>query len=593
MRAVSLLAVLLLAHVLILIGHTVPVSPWTPLVLFWQDVLLVVVFAGLDLVIKRAWFGWTLYTLIVLYVALNVPLTRILSTPLTWTMARAARGPLAGSIWYYVSWQNCLWMAGVLASALAWPVWCLARPGRHPSQPEIGWGDLPLGWRLAVLISSVAVIAFGLYGTRRVETVGLHRNPVITLVTSAFPHVAARSAQQAWRASPLEGPKLAEDLTRWRAACSGRNVILILLESTGAGYLHLYGAGEDPTPNLTGLGPESILFENAYSVYPESIKGLFSVLCSQYPSFDSKPNDYARWRVPSLAQVLATHGYRTALFHSGRFMYLGMESIVRNRGYSRLEDAGDIGGEDESSFGVGEPAAIKRILQWVDAQPAGARFFITYLPVAGHHPYESPEGGPFSDADDLGHYRNALHYGDAALGGLIRGLRRRKLLENTLLVFCGDHGEAFGQHPGNFGHTLFIYEENVHVPLLLVAPGLFRPPVRVKRAASLIDITPTILDLLGINEPHPYQGRSLLTGQEQMALFYTDYSLGLMGLRDGRWKFIHELDSGLCQLFDLSADPAERTNLSARFPVRTAAYRQLLRGWSAAQKQRFNTATAK
>ena len=165
-------------------------------------------------------------------------------------------------------------------------------------------------------------------------------------------------------------------------------------------------------------------------------------------------------------------------------------------------------------------------------------------------------------------YRNALHYADESLGELIDGLRSRRLYERTLFVITGDHGEAFGQHDGNFGHTLFLYEENVRVPYLIVAPGLTRAPERVRRVASLIDVAPTILDLLGISRPHEYQGRSLLEDRSQMALFATDYSLGFLGLRDGRWKMIHELESGQSRLFDLSADPDERQNLADLYPER-------------------------
>jgi arylsulfatase A-like enzyme len=272
-------------------------------------------------------------------------------------------------------------------------------------------------------------------------------------------------------------------------------------------------------------------------------------------------------------------------------MYLGMDSIVGHRGFQVLEDAGDIGGNRHSSFGVDEPAAVDRILRWIDSGSAKEKFFVTYLPIAGHHPYESPEMGPFKGADELGRYRNALHYGDAALGQLVNGLRQRQLLEKTLLVFAGDHAEAFGQHEGNYGHTLFVYEENVRVPLFLVAEGVFEKQLRVKRVASLIDAAPTILDLLGIQPPHPYQGHSLLAADEHMALFFADYSTGLLGLRDGPWKFIYELDCGRSNLFDLSADPAERTDLSSSFPVQTAAYRELLQGWSAAQKSRIVSAT--
>ena len=158
-------------------------------------------------------------------------------------------------------------------------------------------------------------------------------------------------------------------------------------------------------------------------------------------------------------------GYRTAMFHSGRFGYLGMESIIRHRGYQTLEDAGDIGGNHNSSFGVDEPATVARMLAWIDGLPRGQRFFLTYLPIAGHHPYATPERGPFAGTAEIDQYRNALHYGDASLGALIEGLRARGLEQNTVWVIYGDHGEAFHQHEGNYGHTFFLYDENVHVPV--------------------------------------------------------------------------------------------------------------------------------
>src|SRR5206468_11726003 len=100
------------------------------------------------------------------------------------------------------------------------------------------------------------------------------------------------------------------------------------------------------------------------------------------------------------------------------------------------------------------------------------------------------------------------------------------------------HAEAFGQHEGNAGHTLFLYEENVRVPLILAMPGIQDAGLRVKKTASLIDIAPTILDLLGFPVLPEYQGNSLLQPGNRIARFFTDYSLGLLGLRDECWKYI-------------------------------------------------------
>jgi lipoteichoic acid synthase len=238
----------------------------------------------------------------------------------------------------------------------------------------------------------------------------------------------------------------------------------------------------------------------------------------------------------------------------------------------------------ESSFGVEETATVDRMLAWIDGLEAGERFFLTWLPIAGHHPYATPGPGPFPDEDDWGRYRNAVHYGDQALGLLIDGLRARGVYDETLWMVYGDHGQAFGQHEGNFGHTFFLYEENVRVPLIAAAPGATDGPLRSRTTMSLVDIAPTTLDLLGLPSPEAYQGHSGLDAAPRMALFFTEYSLRLVGLRDGRWKFVHELGSIRSRLFDLQHDPEERVDLSPHHPLRVEAYRQRLEAWSAAQK---------
>jgi phosphoglycerol transferase MdoB-like AlkP superfamily enzyme len=359
--------------------------------------------------------------------------------------------------------------------------------------------------------------------------------------------------------------------------------VLIALESTGAQYLGLYGATPDPMPNLSRLAEQSIVFERAYTVYPESIKELLAVLCSRYPAFQTPAESYADVSCPSLAQVLGDAGYRTALFHSGRFMYLGMEAVIKNRGYDVLEDAGAIGGNVNSSFGVDEPAAVERIFKWIDALPQAQPFFVTYLPVAGHHPYATPTRGPFPGNTDSANYLNALHYGDESLGELFRGLRERNLEDKTLFIVFGDHGEAFGQHDGNLGHSLFIYDENVRVPFLIGMPGAIEGRIRARHTASLIDTTPTILDLLGLPIPQSSQGTSLLESRNNMALFFTDYSLGFLGLADGCWKYILEVDSQRSKLYDVCRDPGERKDLSANESLRVDRYRKVVQDWIRAQ----------
>jgi len=568
MRALSLLGVFVVAKIVMLAGHSIPLTGWTPIAYLWQDLLVALLFAAVDFVVRRRWLGWTLYGATVAYVAINVPLVRVLSSPLTWPMMRATRGALSDSIKHHATLENLALLSLVLLAGITLPL-LVRRTGHPPS--------------IALAIPALGLILLGPLATSRIETIGLHRNAVVALAATAWPRIPSQSASDDWRASAFDDSS-GDDLTRFRGAASGRNVVLILLESTGAQYLRPYGADSDPMPNLSQLASQAILFENAYAVYPESIKALFSVLCARYPAIDTQAEGYAQVATPSIATALAEAGYRTALFHSGRFMYLGMDSVVTGRGYQTLEDAGAIGGHRESSFGVDEPSTVRRILSWVDSVPRGERFFLTYLPIAGHHPYDTPEVGPLPERDDFDRYRNALHYADASLGELIRGLRARGLEQNTLFIIFGDHGEAFGQHEGNYGHSLFIYEENIRVPYLVIAPGLFQEQVRVARATSLIDTAPTILALLGLPIPESYQGGSILEGQHRMALFYTDYSLSFLGLRDGCWKYIYELESGRSKLFDLCQDAGERNDLAERHPERVTAYRAHVRRWSAAQK---------
>jgi phosphoglycerol transferase MdoB-like AlkP superfamily enzyme len=570
MRAAGLLCFLILAKLCMATGQPLPMSAWTPVAYLWQDLLVGVMFAGFDALVRRAWAGWAAYGLIAAYAAVNVPVARVLGTPLTAPMLRATRGTLADSVAHHATFVNVCLLLLVLAAAVGFPLLFRRARGRH-----LMWGA----------VAAAPVILLGPSATARVDTGGLHRNALVAVVATQFPHIKGDDAADPLPAPAEPGPD--PGLARLRGVAAGRHVVLVLLESAAAQYLRPYGAAEDPMPNVTALAAQGVLFERAYAVYPESIRGLFAVLCSRYPAMDTEPELYERVSTPSLAAVLQGQGYHTALFHSGRFRYLGMAAVVRRCGFQVLEDAGQIGGDRDSSFGIDEPSAVRRLLRWVDGLPPGDRFFATYVPIAGHHPYETPQPGPFPERRDIDRYRNALHYADAAVGQLVDGLRARGLERQTVVVLVGDHGQAFGQHPGNFGHTLRIYEENVRVPLVISAPGAVPGPVRVPGLASHVDVTPTVLDLLGLAPDSGHQGLSLLGGGREKVYFFADASLGLLGLRDGRWKYIHETDSGRSRLFDLDADPGEMTNLADGQPELADRYQREVVGWARAQRGRI------
>jgi hypothetical protein len=564
--AIALVGVLVLARVFGLAGRDLPLSIWTPSVLIWHDVAVGFAFWVIALALGWSWPTKSIYWLIVCWVAINVAVVRTLSSPLTVSMLRATGGALGDSIGHQATPANLTMVGAVVAAG-----WLLPRV------------RLPMR---AARVTGVALLVVALPGPLvgwQVDARGAQQNAVTALLSSALRRAPAPVAADIrdWRESPFGGAE-ADDLTWLKGAAAGRSVVMIVLESTGARYLRTYGAADDPMPTLTALARQAIQFDSAYAVYPESIKGLFSVLCSRHSALDIAVEVHARAACSPLVQELSRTGYQTGLFHSGRFSYLGMEAVVNRQAFDVREDAGAIGGVVESSFGVDEPSTVARILSWIDGLDRARPFFVAYLPVAGHHPYNVPVRGPFAGDGDLSAYKNALHFGDASLATLLAGLESRGLDGQVMLVVFGDHGEAFGQHDGNFGHTLFAFDENVRVPLLVAIPGVTTRATRARQVASLIDVAPTVLELLGLRPPDDYEGRSLLAGRSRMAYFFTDYALRWAGLRDGCWKYLLEIDAGRPRLFDVCADPGESRNEAARHPDRVAAYRHRALGWLAA-----------
>src|SRR5437764_1844804 len=529
----ALLAVLLTAKAFALAGRHLPVTAWAAIAFFWHDGAVALAFACAEAAMRfcrttaaamasqppaarrRTVYG--LYAAAAAYVVVNVPVTRVLATPMTGPMWRAARGPLADSMRRHATLDMLLACGVTTAVAFAAPfaVRRLTRPA----------GRLILA--ILVLASALGPLA-----TSRLDTGGFERNAWTALIESVLPSAAAAPSNAYWTRRGFDRSR-EDDLTSLAGAAAGRHIIFVSLESAGAQYLGLYGAQPDVMPSLSRLAQHAIVFERAYAAYPESIKGLYSILCSAWPAAGSDVSSYGGRRCPSLAERLAQRGYRTALFHSGRFGYLGVEAVVRGRGYEPLAGAGEIGGHRQSSFGVDEASTVAAMLRWIDSLPAGSRFFLTYLPIAGHHPYET-EPGPYEGVDDRSRYLNALRYADQSLELLMRGLDARGLTRNLLWIVAGDHGEAFGQHVGNYGHTFYIYEENVHVPLVIAAPGLIPAETRRKQVVSLIDIAPTVLDLAllaGDRFAPASEGQTMSDGRSRMAFFAADYSRRVIGLR--------------------------------------------------------------
>jgi len=598
-------------------------SPWTPFVLVGEDAWLVLAFAAVEAplfqVARRvpraapvaAAAAAALFAAVVAWTALNVPIARVFSTPSTFSMLNASGGAISDSIAPYLTVANLGVPAALMLLAVA-----LARASARRAAQPVPSDDEPARRSrppLRTVACATGLVLAALLGARLravVPTLGLHRNAVVTLALTTFDHLRLERDGAATAPAPSGTPAVpsplrvaadadgmtapaacaardgaAADLRDLRRTVAGRNVVWVILESTAARFLTPYGAAREVTPHLSALARDALIFDDAYAAYPESIKGLFSMLCARPPLPGREAAAHAQARSPcaALPARLKAAGYRTALFHSGRFAYLGMRAVVADRGFDVLEDGATIGGAFRSSFGVDEASTVRKLLAFVDGPdglgslPRDRPFFAVYSPIAGHHPYHAPGDGPrpFAERTAADAYANDLFVSDAAFGELRAGLQRRGLDEHTLYLIVGDHGEAFFEHEGNFAHTMFLYEENVRVPFVIAAPGAWHGVRRAPQLASLTEVAPTLLDLLGLPDADR-AGRSLLDPRPRLVRFFTDQGLTLSALRDGRWKLIAEQPSGRTRLFDLATDPGERRDLAAVDPDRAARYASCL-----------------
>ena len=502
-------------------------------------------------------------------------------------------------------------LLGPLGIAVA-PRLALSSLGRMPRHPT---------WRV-VLIAFVAVTAYGMVCRTYVRSQWIDPNRWERLLAQNPHSVFVASCLREWFRGDLAEVFAAGDdsdfVHRTRGArivnlppeSRPKNVVLIVMESTGVEYLGLYRRGTsrvETTPHLARLAAkDGIVFENHYVQTPNSCKSLTALTSSVYPRTDRWliARDHPDFAVPAISEVLAERGYRTCYAHAGYWSWKGRQAYLRRRGQT-LIDADNLPGESVNSWGKSDEAMFAAALDWIDA---GDRpFFLLAYTIETHHPYVARQSRDFGVADpDLNRYLNALQAADATIAGFLEALRRRGLAESTVVAITADHGESFGQHNQRI-HSYSVYEQSVHIPLVLLHPSLAGYPRRMRSVCEQIDIAPTLLAMLGIAPPDAWQGRCLLEDPkasslspstatspstaptefgDRRAYFFATGNAIVLGLRDGPWKYHYYLDSGYEELFDVADDPDEAANLAADHPARCAAYKRRVGGFVRYQ-QRF------
>ncbi|MBS0617243.1 MAG: LTA synthase family protein [Spirochaetes bacterium] len=364
----------------------------------------------------------------------------------------------------------------------------------------------------------------------------------------------------------------------------GKNIILYFLESTPFSAIDKKVGGKELTPNLNRLKEKSIFFERHYANVPLSINAFYNAFCGAYALPDGAWISLALpdFPVECLSQILAKQGYRALALHAGYLGYAKQKRFMQKRGFMHMLDAEKIK-QPPYDAGMGpwgaadERAMIRPLVDFV-SQDKSKPFLAVLFAFAPHHPYNMPDD--FSEftvntaelKKGQRRFFNALHFADFAFGEILRELKAAGVLENTLVIAFGDHGEAFYEHKGNYNHPFFIYEENVHVPLFIYYDGV--KPQHVSRVTSHVDILPTVLDLLTLADLQTslHAGRSMLKGgaqtQAHLQAYWQDEVSGIV---DRRYKFMRK-GTGALELYDLIADASEQTNLAAKLPELAAEY---------------------
>ena len=388
---------------------------------------------------------------------------------------------------------------------------------------------------------------------------------------------------------------------RQAAALRPPNVILIVLESVAARWVGLNGSLYKTTPNLEAESKGSLVFENFYAHIGRSSDSLGAMLLSTYPKlgFRDLTEEYPRLPGTSLAALFRNRGYRTAFITPSDLSWAEWATFLGSRQFDDVHDYHQLPCSPPlSSWGVEDRCMMDAVIQFIE-QDSTNPFFVMAWSQQTHHPYEPTPGipliddlvtEPVPDAYNLGRYLNVLHEMDENLGRLFEAIRQAGLEKDTLVVITGDHGQAFGYPHDNYGQGREVYEEDVHVPLMLWYPRLYKSARRSATIGSHVDLAPTIADLTGLKVPPDWQGRSLFdTSRAPRAYFYVAEDRFSLGVREGNWKYIFDLREGTEQLYDLDRDPTEQQNLASQEPERCARLRQRLAAWTEANRRQYES----
>jgi len=381
------------------------------------------------------------------------------------------------------------------------------------------------------------------------------------------------------------------------------NVLMITCDSLRPDFIGSWQEDNKKlTPNIDRFAKESTVFKNAFSHAPYTWGSFASLFTSKYTDQVTYPSRILKDNHPTISEILGDAGYQTIGIHSNPFL---SRHFKYDRGFSQVKE--NIYPWNPERFPVEIHRKLSGLYRMFKRQPylsatdtnerifnslnqAKKPFFLWALYMDTHGPY-LPKGGlsyskkikseslwqkavksPNSISDKereelLYWYREEVSYLDHHFGNLYDFLEKKELLDETIIVFCADHGDGFFEH-GFYSHPRYLYDELIHVPLIMKIPD--HSGKDVSDVVSLVDVVPTILDLLELDNKFNFDGQSLMPRLNEnknvgRGFAISDATPGQtkahISIRSDKWKLIINENTGESELYDLVDDPLESINL--------------------------------
>ncbi len=353
------------------------------------------------------------------------------------------------------------------------------------------------------------------------------------------------------------------DLARQTAS----NLLLVTIDTLRADAVGAYGSASARTPALDALAADGARFDNAFAPTPITLPSHASLLTGLYPpGHGARHNGIAaRGDVPTLALACEKAGFRTAAFVSA---FPLDRRFGLARGFARYGDRFPRGPDTRPLNERPGSSTVDEAIEWLETSlKAGAtRFFLWVHLFEPHAPYGNPrDGRPARDR-----YADEVAEADRQVARLLEALGPAR--SATLVIAAGDHGEAFGEH-GEIGHSIFVYDTTLRIPLLMAGPGVRRGAIA--EPVSLVDVAPTALARLGL-PAFDTDGVDVLSANLNAgrALYAESFAplldfgwSALRSIRRDGWKYIA---APRPELFNVAQDPGEATDRAREEPARAA-----------------------